>query len=86
MQSIKNYEFDSGLCPLSLVANIVLIGVDRSLASQDQSNFFPNGQYFLIEQVRAISTVPKFGLERFYAGIESPQFQLLRVPLYFGSD
>jgi hypothetical protein len=33
IQSIKNYEFDSGLCPLSLAANIVLIGVDRSLAS-----------------------------------------------------
>jgi len=86
MQSIKTDEFEYGLCPMSLVANLVLSAADLSWTNQDQSNFFPNGQYFLIEQVRAISTVPKFGLERFYAGIESPQFQLLRVPLYFGSD
>jgi hypothetical protein len=56
------------------------------ISKNEQSKFFPNGQYFLIEQVRAISTVPKFGLERLYAGIESPGSQLLRVPLYFGSD
>ena len=85
-QGIKTYEFDSGLCFFSLAAKTVLISADLFWASQDQSNFFPNGKYFLIEQVRAISAVPKFGLERFYAGIERTQFQLLCVPLYFGSD
>jgi hypothetical protein len=53
MQSIKTYEFNHpGLCLLSLAANIVLMGADLPWANQDLSNFFPNGQYFLIEQVR----------------------------------
>ena len=70
MQTIKTYGSTPGGAFLSLAANIILIGVDLTLVSQYQSNFLPNDQYFLIEQVRAISAVPKFGLERFYAGIE----------------